>query len=78
VRRDEVAMLAGLSVDYYTRLRKGNLCGVPDSVLGAIAGALQLEHYGVPLWLPRWAARLHPKTPCLLTAEFSLVSDDLR
>lgn len=36
-------MLAGVSGDYYTRLEKGNLSGVSDSVLEAIASALQLD-----------------------------------
>ena len=36
-------MLAGVSADYYTRLEKGNLSGVSDGVLEAIAGALQLD-----------------------------------
>jgi transcriptional regulator with XRE-family HTH domain len=43
LRREEVAILAGVSADYYTRLEKGNLTGVSDSVLDAIAGALQLD-----------------------------------
>jgi transcriptional regulator with XRE-family HTH domain len=43
LRREEVARLAGLSVDYYTRLEKGNLGGASDGVLEAIAGALQLD-----------------------------------
>jgi transcriptional regulator with XRE-family HTH domain len=43
LRREEVAMLAGVSADYYTRLEKGNLTGVSDTVLEAIAGALQLN-----------------------------------
>jgi transcriptional regulator with XRE-family HTH domain len=43
LRREEVAMLAGVSADYYTRLEKGNLSGVSDSVLDAVAGALQLD-----------------------------------
>jgi transcriptional regulator with XRE-family HTH domain len=43
LRREEVAMLAGVSADYYTRVEKGNLAGVSDSVLEAIAGALQLN-----------------------------------
>ncbi len=42
LRREEVALLAGVSVDHYTRLEKGNLSGVSDSVLDAVAGALQL------------------------------------
>lgn len=43
LRRDEVARLAGVSIDYYTRLERGNLSGVSDSVLDAIARALQLD-----------------------------------
>jgi transcriptional regulator with XRE-family HTH domain len=43
LRREEVAMLAGVSADYYTRLEKGNLAGVSDSVLDAVAAALQLD-----------------------------------
>ncbi len=43
LRREEVAILAGVSADYYTRLEKGNLTGVSDGVLEAIAGALQLQ-----------------------------------
>jgi hypothetical protein len=33
LRREEVALLAGVSVDYYTRLERGNLNGVSESVL---------------------------------------------
>ena len=36
-------MLAGVSVDYYTRLERGNLSGVSESVLEALARALQLD-----------------------------------
>ena len=43
LRREEVALLAGVSVDYYTKLERGNLSGVSDSVLDAIANALQLD-----------------------------------
>ncbi len=43
LRRSEVATLAGVSVEYYTRLERGNLTGVSDSVLEAISGALQLD-----------------------------------
>lgn len=43
LRRDEVARLAGVSVDYYVRLEKGNLGTASDSVLTAIATALQLD-----------------------------------
>ena len=37
LRREEVAVLAGVSIDYYTRLERGNLAGVSDSVLEAVA-----------------------------------------
>jgi transcriptional regulator with XRE-family HTH domain len=43
LRRQEVAMLAGLSVEYLTRLERGNAHGVSDSVLDALARALQLD-----------------------------------
>ncbi|MGH1565243.1 helix-turn-helix transcriptional regulator [Mumia sp. DW29H23] len=43
LRREEVAELAGVSLDYYTRLERGNLRGASDSVLDAIARALQLD-----------------------------------
>src|SRR4051794_34242980 len=43
LRREEVAMLAGLSVDYYNRLERGNLGGASDSVLDALADALRLD-----------------------------------
>jgi transcriptional regulator with XRE-family HTH domain len=43
LRREEVALLAGVSVDYYTRLERGNLAGASDSVLDAVARALQLD-----------------------------------
>lgn len=43
LRREEVAMLAGVSVDYYTRLERGNARGVSDHVLDALARALQLN-----------------------------------
>ena len=43
LRRGEVAMLAGVSSEYYTRLERGNLGGVSDTVLDAVANALQLD-----------------------------------
>jgi transcriptional regulator with XRE-family HTH domain len=43
LRREEVALLAGVSVDYYTRLERGHLGGVSDTVLTALARALQLD-----------------------------------
>src|SRR3954454_6401989 len=43
LRREEVASLAGMSVDYYKRLERGNLSGVSELVLEGLAGALQLD-----------------------------------
>lgn len=43
LRREEVALLAGVSIDYYARLERGYLAGASDEVLDALAGALQLD-----------------------------------
>lgn len=43
LRRSEVAIVAGVSVEYYSRLERGNLAGASDMVLDAIAKALQLD-----------------------------------
>src|SRR3954471_18029130 len=43
LRREEVATLAGLSVDYYNRLERGNLGGASDNVLDALADVLRLD-----------------------------------
>ncbi|BEL03763.1 helix-turn-helix transcriptional regulator [Actinoplanes sichuanensis] len=43
LRRGEVAALAQVSVEYYTRMERGNLAGVSDSVLEAVARALHLD-----------------------------------
>jgi transcriptional regulator with XRE-family HTH domain len=43
LRREEVAQLAGVSVDYYVRLERGRSASVSESVLRAVAQALQLD-----------------------------------
>jgi transcriptional regulator with XRE-family HTH domain len=43
LRREEVAMLAGISVEYYTRLERGTTNGASEDVLEGIARALQLD-----------------------------------
>jgi transcriptional regulator with XRE-family HTH domain len=43
LRRSEVAMLAGVSVEYYSRLERGAIAGASSSVLDAISRALQLD-----------------------------------
>ncbi|OBF58903.1 transcriptional regulator [Mycobacterium sp. 852002-53434_SCH5985345] len=43
LRREEVALLAGVSVDYYVRMERGGLASASDGVLDALASALQLD-----------------------------------
>ncbi len=43
LRREEVGLLAGISVEYYTRLERGQARGVSDEVLEAVSRALQLD-----------------------------------
>jgi len=66
LRREEVARLAGVSLDYYTQLERGDLAGASDNVLNAIARALQLDHaeraHLFDLARPEAASRL-PSSP---------------
>src|ERR671928_1936245 len=43
LRREEVALLAGISVEYYIQLERGKVRGVSEDVLAAVARALQLD-----------------------------------
>lgn len=43
LRREEVAMLAGVSAEYYARMERGNLSGASEAVLDSLARALQLD-----------------------------------
>lgn len=43
LRREEVALLAGVSVEYYVRIERGGLAGTSEGVLDALATALQLN-----------------------------------
>src|SRR5688500_11451928 len=43
LRREEVALLAGISAEYYIRLERGNVRGASEEVLDGIARALQLN-----------------------------------
>lgn len=43
LRREELAMLAGVSVEYYTRMERGRIGGASEGVLDAIARVLQLD-----------------------------------
>ncbi|MFJ2734042.1 helix-turn-helix domain-containing protein [Streptomyces sp. NPDC087317] len=43
LRREEVALLAGVSIDYYVRLERGRLAGASEEVLDAVCRALRLD-----------------------------------
>ncbi|BBY88878.1 MmyB family transcriptional regulator [Mycolicibacterium tokaiense] len=43
LRREEVAVLAGISIEYYVRIERGNIAGTSERVLDALAAALQLD-----------------------------------
>ncbi|WP_307161398.1 helix-turn-helix transcriptional regulator [Streptomyces rishiriensis] len=43
LRREEVALLAGVSIDYYVRLERGHLAGASEEVLDSVANALRLD-----------------------------------
>jgi transcriptional regulator with XRE-family HTH domain len=43
LRREEVALLAGVSIDYYIRMERGDLAGASESVLDGVANALHLD-----------------------------------
>jgi transcriptional regulator with XRE-family HTH domain len=43
LRREEVAMLAGVSTDYYAKMERGTLASVSPEILDAVARALQLD-----------------------------------
>ena len=43
LRREEVALLTGISVEYYARMERGDLRGVSLEVLDSLARALQLD-----------------------------------
>jgi len=43
LRREEVALLAGMSAEYYKRLERGNAAGVSEAVIDGVSRALQLD-----------------------------------
>jgi transcriptional regulator with XRE-family HTH domain len=43
LRREEVALLAGMSTEYYVRLERGNATGFSEAVLEGVSRALQLD-----------------------------------
>ncbi|MEV7189740.1 helix-turn-helix transcriptional regulator [Kitasatospora sp. NPDC093102] len=67
LRREEVAQLAGVSVDYYVRLERGRQSNVSEAVLDSLARALRLtdderEHL-YALARPSRTHRPRPLTP---------------
>src|ERR1700735_4208781 len=48
LRREEVATLAGVSVDYYNRMERGSLGGVSGGVLEGVAGVCPRAARGRP------------------------------
>ncbi|WP_244501295.1 helix-turn-helix domain-containing protein [Streptomyces sp. TP-A0874] len=71
LRREELAQLAGISADYYTRLEQGRLRNVSEGVLVAVARALRLDetertylyHLAKPSRRPRRATAGHRVRP---------------
>jgi hypothetical protein len=47
LRREEVAVLAGISTDYYLRLEQGREANPSDQVLDSVGRALQLDDYAI-------------------------------
>lgn len=67
LRREELAQLAGISVDYYTRLEQGRARNVSDSVLDSLSRALRLhrdeETYLRNLAAPKRKRVARPRAP---------------
>jgi transcriptional regulator with XRE-family HTH domain len=90
LRREEVAMLAGVSLDWYTRLEKGHISGVSHEVLHAVARILQLDdeertylfdlaHAARPAHRTRPAPPLPPNVQWLLdsmTLSAAMITDE--
>lgn len=67
LRREELALLAGVSVAYYTRLEQGQSTGASDSIIDALARALRLRDderaHLFELARPRPARKRRPSRP---------------
>lgn len=82
LRREELARLAGVSTDYYTRLEQGRHLNVSETVLDAVARALRLDPaertylFELARHRPR-AARKRPGRPQRVRPEVRAVLDVL-
>ncbi|MBK3626307.1 helix-turn-helix domain-containing protein [Streptomyces sp. MBT49] len=83
LRREEVAMLAGLSVEYYTRMERGQLGGASESVLDAVARALRLDEderahlYDLARSVAPGSRRERPRRTSPVTASVQQVLDSM-
>lgn len=85
LRREEVAVLSGVSPQYYIRLERGDATGVSDSIIDGVAGALQLDaaeraHLRDLLrtaGTPRRSARRRPPQPTPLRPTIQRLMDSM-
>lgn len=84
LRREEVAILAGVSTEYYAQIERGDIGRASDEILHAIANALQLDDVErqhlldlsraaqPPVRKPVTPARVHPNVLRMLDAMTAL------
>ncbi len=83
LRREEVALLAGVSIDYYVRMERGNLGGASDAVLEGLSRALQLDDaerahlYDLARASSPVPARKRKPAPATVPASVQLVLDTI-
>lgn len=65
LRWEEVVLLAGISIEYYTRLERGEARGVSQNVLDRIARALQLDDVERTANVTRPARRRPTRNGCV-------------
>ena len=78
LRREEVALLAGISVDYYAKMERGDLRGVSPEILESVARALHLDDAEVDHLVDLAAASSHLAPTRRKSATPSPVSPNLR